>query len=400
MPQIKFKCYSLRAIPNPNTIEINSDFKYYTLLVSIFDLPIELSEWREINPRDPNVDTPVAKAIKNTLTSAPDTFFLRNRGLTILVESLLFDNSDNTVTLEMSKKESHGLLDGGHTYQVIQNYLGSKENLQNSYVKLEIFTSVEDVDEVVQIVGGRNKSTQVDPSSLQNLDGSFDNIKETLKNQPYFNKIAFKDNEIDEDGIEKPIEILDILSYFCCFDIFSYKDEKKNPTVAYSSKGTIAQKYSSKTYKANIEKITHLLPDILLLRDKIITAIPIHWKSENGIKTYGQLRDVGKVEEILPFSGEKNEYSVAGAYYYPILAAFRAVINKDYEWKYPIFEIFNEIIVNVIKDVKDKRSNIDNLNQLGKDNTLWTACYKTVENYLQSKEIEDLKKQLNIKLND
>ena len=98
--QISFKCYSLRVIDNP--ISKVNNFKCYAILISIFDLPKSFYDWRKINPRDPNVHNPVSKDIRKTLREAPELFFIRNRGLTIIAKDLVFDNSSNQIILTMS----------------------------------------------------------------------------------------------------------------------------------------------------------------------------------------------------------------------------------------------------------------------------------------------------------
>ncbi len=293
----------------------------------------------------------------------------------------------------------HGLLDGGHTFEVIQDYKIDSNSPNEAFVKLEVLTGFQsdsNIDEVANIVRARNKSTQMPSFSIQNLNGNFDKIKDVLKDRPYFSRIAFKDNQLNTD-----IGILDILSYLMCFDIFNYPDDKKAPTVAYSSKGTIPDKFNNELYRENIKKLTHLLPDILLLRDKIIKELPCNWKSENGAKSgFGNLKEVGgklKQNITLPFSNEEIEYEVASSYYYPILASFRALIDpKTCNWKYDVNDVFEKVFNDIVKDVREKRISIDNLNQLGKDKSLWTACWKTVNSYLQQREIEDLKKRLDI----
>jgi hypothetical protein len=49
-------------------------------------------EWREVNPRDPNTNTAVSKAIAETLKEVPKMFLYQNRGLTLIAESVSFDN--------------------------------------------------------------------------------------------------------------------------------------------------------------------------------------------------------------------------------------------------------------------------------------------------------------------
>jgi hypothetical protein len=212
----------------------------------------------------------------------------------------------------------------------------------------------------------------------------------------------FKYNsELDENEEGKKIDAVEILSYLTCFDIFNYPDHTKNPTIAYSGKGSIPNKYEKDEYVENINKIAPLLPKILNLRDRIVCEIPKRWTSENGTRSgFGNLKDVreSKNKQIspLPFSNLEG-YKYSEGYFYPILASFRALINKEtIDWKYPVDNVFDEVIDLLVQDVRDRRNAIDNVTQLGKDTTLWTACYKTMENYLQKRELEELKKQISL----
>lgn len=59
-------------------------------------------------------------------------------------------------------------------------------------------------------MGARNTSTQVKEQSLANLSQHFDAIKDILKNEPYANRIAYKETEFSEDGSRKDIDIKEI----------------------------------------------------------------------------------------------------------------------------------------------------------------------------------------------
>lgn len=54
---------------------------------------------------------------------------------------------------------------------------------------LEVFTGVEDI--LFDLARSRNRSTQVKEKSLANLEGKFDFIKESLKNEEFFYDIAW-----------------------------------------------------------------------------------------------------------------------------------------------------------------------------------------------------------------
>ena len=104
---IKFPVLSFRRIADPemfglSRIDIEEGGEGAILYVATIDarrLPRELEEWRKINPRESNPNSRVSKEIRKTLEDAPLSFILRNRGLTILTEKTLFDNTNNILSL-------------------------------------------------------------------------------------------------------------------------------------------------------------------------------------------------------------------------------------------------------------------------------------------------------------
>ena len=252
----------------------------YVAVVNIQDLPKEFENWLAINPREATPTSGVGKKIKDSLIEQPDAFIFRNRGLTVIADKVDFNTQSNIVTLELTDPKIHGLLDGGHTYRVIQNELTNtidgREDLKNAYVRIELLDGFNDLNDVVDIVDARNRSAQVKEQSLEELRSHFETIKETLKNQPNANRIAYKEIELLEDGSKKDIDIKDILSYLVCFDAESFSDTK-HPISAYSAKASALRHYSEK--REEMAKYTALLPKILQLVDTIKQDVPKAYKA-------------------------------------------------------------------------------------------------------------------------
>lgn len=92
----------------------------------------------------------------------------------------------------------HGNIDGGHTYRIICEYQGEK---LNQYVQFEVMTGVEGIIE--NLAEARNTSVQVDEKSMAELARKFDPIKEGLEGMPFFDRIAFKQNQVSVDETGK-----------------------------------------------------------------------------------------------------------------------------------------------------------------------------------------------------
>lgn len=362
--------------------------KIYLAVLKAKDLPKDLEEWRGINPRDPNKSSGVAKRIAESLQNQPECFLFRNRGLTLLSESVSFDNESNVLAVEFSDKTMHGLLDGGHTYAVIREAFDSlaedekaDTNLNNAYVKLEILEGITSKDETTEIVGARNTSTQVKDQSLANLSQHFDSIKEILKNEPYANRIAYKETEFNEDGSRKDIDVKEILSYLICFDREGFGDNN-HPVIAYSGKSSVLKYADAENNRQRLQKYLPLLPEILVLRDEIYEQMPTAWNDIGG--KFGALEGVNRKKQDsveLPFKNTTTSYAIPSSFIYPILASFRALVevtDGECSWKASPVSFFNKHKSELVGRLVEQALVFRNPNKLGKEKTVWQSCYDYV----------------------
>ena len=357
----------------------------YVAVVNIQDLPKEFENWLAINPREATPTSGVGKKIKDSLIEQPEAFIFRNRGLTVIADKVDFNTQSNVVTLELTDPKIHGLLDGGHTYRVIQNELTNtidgREDLKNAYVRIELLDGFNDLNDVVDIVDARNRSAQVKEQSLEELRSHFETIKETLKNQPYANRIAYKEIELLEDGSKKDIDIKDILSYLVCFDAESFSDTK-HPISAYSAKASALRHYSEK--REEMAKYTALLPKILQLVDTIKQDVPKAYNAQGG--RWGGLQGIitekeSKKRVELPFINGESEYQTPSGFIYPILAAFRSLVNVEKNkvtWKSDPVDLFEEVKAMLAEAIGEQAIEFRNPNKLGKDSATWRLCYALV----------------------
>ena len=404
---IKFPVLSFRRIAAPEMFDLSQaeiveggeGAVLYVATIDARQLPRELQGWRKINPRESNLNSRVSKDIRTTLEDAPLSFILRNRGLTILTQKTLFDNKNGVLSLEMADEALHGLLDGGHTFEVLREFLDDlpEEDINEAKIllKLEIIEGVTERDAVVNIVAARNTSAQVKEQSLENLRGSFDRIKEVLSGTSYLKDISFSETEFDEDGYKKEIDIRDILSYLICFDIEEYKNGDTHPIFAYSQKSEVVE-----YFKRNVDRLSKyidLLPVILELHDKIHLTMPISYNDKTG-GSFGKLTGIiwtknkKRMEEVvLPFIHEKSEYKIPSGFIYPALAAFRSAISvsgNKVTWKTDPLKILPELIEDIAEQVGKQSIEFRNPNKLGKNQATWSLCYFVVERGLFRRNIK------------
>lgn len=396
---VSFPVVSFRKIAMPTEDTFG---RMYVSVLKVSSIPKEFREWRGINPRDPKTNSGVSKKIAKTLEEKPDAFLYRNRGMTVIAESLSFDNQTNLLTVDFSIKDQHGLLDGGHTYEVISEFLEEMDDLARSecvaMVRLEILEGV-NPDDISMIVESRNTSTQVKDQSIEELRGTFESIKKVLSGENYKDRIAYKEHELDEQGSSKDIDIKDVLSYLVCFDSEHFTD-KKHPIIAYSGKAAVlnhftggnnTQEEKNKQVK-RMEKYVQLLPDILKLHDVITGDLPEAYNSgidgEGGGK-FGRLTGVTAIagkkrmqNDKLDFSGEESEYRIPSAFVYPILGAFRSIIrveNNKASWLVDPFEYYNKLRLDLAATIGLQAKTFGNPTKMGKDLQTWQACYSVVQ---------------------
>lgn len=237
---MKVKQSSFRKLDDPFE---NGKSKKYIFYVKVDDVAEGIP--MATNPREQKLTSAVAAAIQDSLLSNDGYFHLKNRGIVLSAESVHYNNAKEEVSIVFSDSLSHGDIDGGHTYKIVCLHKG--EGLEQ-YVPFEVMTGVEDIIE--QLAEARNTSVQVDQKSLAELAQRFEPIKEALEGMPFYQRIAFKQNQVSKDEETgkklKMIDAREIVAIINMFDVESYS-KSVHPTQAYSSKGKMLEKTLSDT---------------------------------------------------------------------------------------------------------------------------------------------------------
>ena len=172
-----------------------------------------------------------------------------SRGIVIAAESATFDNKTSKVTLTLSDPALHGLLDGGHTYNILIEESASIERPQ--FVKIEILEGFKQ-DDIPSIVEARNTSNQVKDQSLMNLQGEFEKLKKAIAHKPYAHLIGYKEYEILDDEGSKPIDVRDVVAILTCFDRANF-DSRVHPIRPYRSKAACLDHF--RLHQADFDKV-------------------------------------------------------------------------------------------------------------------------------------------------
>jgi hypothetical protein len=355
----------------------------------VSELP-DLANWREINVRDPKLSGQLPREIRDSFLGNLETFLFLSRGLVLAVKAVEFDNREGVLTLVLDNPKLHGLLDGGHNYEIIRHNRGAiSEKGQKQYVKIEFIEGF-DAESLVDLVDARNSSKQVRDESLMNLADEFGPIREVLKDQPYFEKIAFSEFELGSDGDPKPISIREIVSLLMTMDRDNF-DASIHPINAYRSKSACLKHF--KDNKAAFEKLYPLTPEILQLWDNIHLCLPELYnnaRKQSGVTggRFGSLTGVTWLKNDgveLDYSGKNSMYLIPTGLKYPVLGAFRALLEvkrKSYVWGKrinPIELLEGELGTVLARTIGEFALEAKNPSKTGKSQLVWQSCYQSAE---------------------
>jgi hypothetical protein len=384
--RVKFRISAFRRLPSPygKGDEGESKAQMFYALCDVTELPDDFP--MKTNPREQNLHTSVAKKIKlSLLEEETEDFYLLNRGILLSAKSVEHDNAHSELTITFEDDDLHGNVDGGHTYTIIKQ---NKRNITpgKQFVKIEILTGVEDL--FPQLAAARNTSVQVQDKSIAELENRFDIIKETIEMETdYFDRIIYKQNA---DG---DIDIGDIISILNLFNLDAYPDNLVSfPIQSYSGRSKCIERYikAHKDYGSNMQnpyvKMKPIMTDIFKLYDRLETNIGEYYRQSrpDGKAKYGSVKgvsgSVGQGKFKSKFYQKTMDYATPTAFLYPILGAFRALVNSagvgGYSWKSDPFETMDKIGKELVDTTIDRsRSLGNNPNAVGKDMGNWKTLY-------------------------
>ncbi len=372
-----------RRFPDPVFYDTHK-MERHVLFVPVRELPDGLS--LDPNARVPEINKRIYREIEKSLLNQevePGTFHLKHKGITIIAKKVDKLDGKDVYRVEFVEGQ-HGIVDGGHTYKLIQENKARNDGEAlpvDQYVKVEILTNIPDAW-VVDISGGLNTGLQVQAMSLDNLGKKFDWIKEELQNQPYFDSIAWRENE------EGEFDARDLIALMTCFNIGSFPNSTTGdapPVVAYEKKSLALRMFEEKPEE--FAAVRPILRDILVLHDTIRMTSRDFWNDGTG--KFGALAFVEgrKKGYKFPFIGKTAEYRLMNGALYPILGAFRWMVDVDpktklYRWRggfEAVLSLWKQSAAELIKMTKQASEELGrNPNAIGKSRNHWSNVYARV----------------------
>lgn len=386
MVTMEFEAKSFKKMDDP--INRGGDKVKYVCYARAITIPLELNDWMKTNPREQKMTTNVAKNIIESLKEN-DNFHELNRGIVLSVNKVSYDNQSGKVQIQLDDPEIHGNIDGGHTLRAIFE-LNEKQIMEDErYVFLEIFTGI---DSPVELASARNTSVQVDLKSIEELQKSFEVLKDITKNLKFSNRIAYKMNEHYNDDIE-PVDVREVIAVLSMFSQTLYPIQNtdgtlndQQPIQCYTGKEATLKRFV-KIDKLDRERMLNnmqdIVPDIFRIWEYIETnfsELSQKVSKRYTSRKYSKYNENEVVSKSM-FGEEKMHYIVPKGMIYPIVGAFRALVQIDpqthkYKWAKNIDYMLEKISSRLVGIVLDEKS--DNPDVIGKNSNLWSNLFKEV----------------------
>jgi hypothetical protein len=358
----------------------------HIFLVPVVGMPLGIS--LDPNARRPKTNKRVYRKVEQSLLNEDvdhqNTFHLKNKGITLIAKSVK-QLANDRYAVEMVSG-IHGIVDGGHTYDLITKNQKAGVLPENQYVTVEVRVGVPQ-DLITDIAGGLNTSVQVQAMSLDNLDGLFQWIKDEIKGEPYFGDIAWSEND---DG---SFDARDILSMLACFNIDLYpNDGAEHPVHAYEKKSKVLAEFeiSPKTF----QNARPILKEILRLYDVVRLEYYDIWnktahaggsRGAAGALSFSEKRQKGLWQ--FPFIQKSAEYRMVSGPLYAILAALRWYVVADpmtgkYQWRGSfddVLKCWREDGYHLLRATKEMSDTLGrNPQSVGKSRPHWANLHNIV----------------------
>lgn len=380
----------VRRIPDP-IFNKTAGIEHHIFLVNCRDLPRDLP--LEANARRPNTRKQVYRQVKESLLNRDGEaglFHLKNKGIVIVAEQVTQKSGSSDQFLIHLDRTRQGILDGGHTYQLIMDAQLEEELPEDQFVFVQIRTSVP-ADWIPDISQGLNTSVQVQEMSLQNLSGKFHWLKNELRGHHYFKKIAWSENDPGDFSAR------DIIALMFLMNVKLFPGSENHPIAGYEKKSEPLRVFDESDMSFKLMK--NVLNDILYLHDWIaFTAADFYNKGAQRLGQKGRGAGLSfmkqakrkKFEATFLQPGPAFDTRLEDAALYPILAAFRVFLAPDpqkgfYKWIggfNAVREAWEDLSYDLVKATLHTSNEVGRTkNAIGKSRLHWDGIYQKVENY-------------------
>lgn len=304
-------------------------------------------------------------------------FFFKNLGINSIASKVVVSKGKNDVTIEFNP--GTGVVNGGHTMKAILDVKDLQVIDPHAIVRLEVivFDNL-DKDTLTAIANSKNMTSVLKAYSKANLLGYFIPLKGYLKDD-YASKIVWY------EGAEVSISALkgdDIIVILNLFNIEKYNDFE-HPVSSVNSKQTVFNSWENECKKGftSLSLLYPLVNDIIELYEYVKGNCTVG--VGNGLP---RISPVAKKEckppKKQPFTGIAMKYDIDTAILYPILAAFRADLEKKdgvITWIEEPKQLFDKIKRKIADGICETWSQDNSVTKMSRNKLLWRDLYRTVK---------------------
>jgi RNA polymerase-binding transcription factor DksA len=281
---------------------------HYAGFVPVTALPTDLPN--RPNLRDTNLKSPVSKDVKASLDANDGEFHLKNKGITVVASSVAVV-SPGVVEVAIDAASDDGILDGGHTYKIIQSSIAEGVSLGKQYVWLAVRVNVAGALRA-KMAEGLNKTTAVSSASLANRLGEFEWLKSLLPESATA-RVAWRQND------KRDVKADELIA-----ELYAVNAYTSDPHVAYGSRAKALS--ALRADRSKFDSHAALSYDALKLYERIqhhFADWALKNLSKRAIESRSAKLTTGPVfDESLSKRYDKLARGVA----LPILSAFRACV--------------------------------------------------------------------------
>lgn len=381
---------NFRSFPDPNGL----GRKRYFAQIAVDEIHCARIEYGP-NPRNQNLETKVAQAIRESLKGEPGWFMFYSKGIVINAENVDYDNKNGELTLTLRKnvqdpwESPNGNLDGGHTNKVILDLIDSgewknPETLeQRQFVTVEILTGI-DATRLSSLVGARNTNVPTKDLSLAVLGKELDWLLDIFKKAGVKDRIAWRqfDDQADIAG-EEVIAYLSLLN-----------PELKEKIRCYTGAGRIVSDLKLRPEHKGKNPLMEGLKTTESIAVEFLKFVDyIHLRLESWYKSkknddgedakFGNLAGisvVGKENQRLVFLNQNIRYKAAKSWLMPLAHSFVEVVNAEREnptfWRDIADDVGPTLIDNLVDMTAGEKYN---LNAVGKKKPVWDTLTALVQ---------------------
>jgi len=347
---------------------ISTGMSHYVGLVRVDDLPAGVSN--QTNLRNANTKTKVSKDVAESLRSNDGEFHLKNKGITLTASKVeLVDGTADTYAVELNSDSHDGILDGGHTYTIIQEAKNDGAVVDRQYVFVFIRVNAP-AGLTSKMAEGLNKATAVSVGSLANRLNEYAWIKAALTDQQVA-AISWRQND---PGVVKAEDLVAIL--------FALQKDRGDLVVsAYASK---ARALAEMRYdRSPFLRQGPLVRDCFKTHEFLTERLAV----DLGPVLGSGVLERGKAPRPRLFTeGPAITSRAVRGVVLPVLSAFRAAIISDqdgdrfdrpYEAIVLLYEAAKKDLLKVIQ--AEWQASRNDPGAFGKRKETWSAILKVIE---------------------